>query len=242
MAKSNKNKVENKLRTIRLLIGGLVALLVVVVVVYGLFYSTGGPSGEIAEGSHYRIIDNPPSRRPGADITVTEFFSYYCIHCRNFDPLIEDFEKDLPSGANFVRAPVVFNPSWAIVAQAYLALETEGALERNHQRIFRAIHDNGKQFQSLDEMAQFVDGNGIAADDFSTAARSVEVRRRMARIDADQRKFGVASVPSLVVADKYVIDMSKGRKQSLEIALHLIALEQSSKSAGKRLTKSPSPN
>ena len=197
------------------------------VAIGGLLYSTGSVDGDdIVEGEHYEVVADAPRRRPGAPVTVTEFFSYGCVHCRTFDPLIEDWRRDLSEGAAFERVPVAFSPEWAILGQAYLALERAGALAQNHERLFRAIHDNGRQFLSASQLARFVDGHGISGQDFLAAYNSPEVRQVLARNEARQSRLGIASVPSLTVADKYRINMDVGRRQALEVADHLVALEQ----------------
>ena len=197
------------------------------VVIGGLLYSTGSVDGdEIVEGEHYEVVPDAPRRRAGAPVTVTEFFSYGCVHCRNFDPLIEDWREGLGDDATFERVPVTFSPEWAVLGQAYLALERTGALAQNHERLFRAIHDNGRQFLSAGQVADFVDGNGVSRQDFLAAYSSPEVRRALARSEARQNRLGISGVPSLTVADKYRINMEVGRRQSLEVADHLVALEQ----------------
>ena len=204
-----------------------IGLFVAGVVIGGLLYSTGSvDSDEIVEGEHYEVVADAPRRRPGAPVTVTEFFSYGCVHCRSFDPLIEDWREDLDDGATFERVPVAFSPEWAMLGQAYLALERSGALEQNHERLFRAIHDNGRQFLSAGQIADFVDGHGVSRDDFLAAYGSAEVRRALARNEARQNRLGISAVPSLTVADKYRINMDVGRRHSLEVADHLVALEQ----------------
>ena len=101
-----------------------------------------------------------------------------------------------------------------------------GRLAQNHERLFRAIHDNGRQFLSPGQIADFVDGHGVSREGFLAAYGSAEVRRALARNEARQNRLGIASVPSLTVADKYRINMDVGRRQSLEVADHLVALEQ----------------
>ena len=204
-----------------------IGLFAIGVVIGGFLYSVRSvDSDEIAQGEHYELVADAPRRRPGAPIMVTEFFSYGCVHCRSFDPLIEDWREDLSDGVAFERVPVAFSPEWAILGQAYLALERTGALEQNHERLFRAIHDNGRQFLSAGQIADFVDGHGVSRDDFLQAYGSAEVRRALARNEARQNRLGISAVPSLTVADKYRINMDIGRRQSLEVADHLAALEQ----------------
>ncbi len=221
---------KHKEKDVALLRNGILAavgIIVVGVIVYGTLYSTGATqSGAFVEGTHYVEVENPPRRRPTDPIVVTEFFSYGCIHCKNFDPLLDDWLPTLPEDVVFKRSPVAFSPAWAMLGQSYLALESVDALDANHRRIFRAIHDQGRQFASVDMIADFVDGRGVTKDEFMEAYNSTRVRRALATGDAHQRTFAIASVPTLVVADKYIINMDVGRRQALEVVDYLIALEQ----------------
>ena len=215
---------ERRIKAIRWSVLGAGILIVGVILVWGLLYSTGvSEGGAIVAGEHYRTVENPPRRRPGQSIVVTEFFSYGCVHCRNFDPLIEDWRDGLAEGVVFERAPVAFFAEWAVPGQAYLALLETDALEANHERIFRAIHDNGRTFLTASQMADFVDGNGVTRQEFLDAYNSPSVRRTLARNEARQRKLGVSSVPSITVADTYVVNMDVGRPRSLEVADALVA-------------------
>ena len=125
----------------------------------------------------------------------------------------------------FARTPVVFSPVWILLAQTYYTLEALDALDENHTRLFRAIHDNGRQFLSPDMIADFVDGNGVTREDFLRSFNSPAIRRKIAQSERDQRELQIASVPTLVVAGRYVIGMEVGRKRVLEIADQLIARE-----------------
>ncbi|MDA1076518.1 MAG: thiol:disulfide interchange protein DsbA/DsbL [Proteobacteria bacterium] len=223
MAKTRKDQIS----TIRTLIIVAVVVLVGGVLTWGVLYSTGVTEGsEIVEGTHYRTIENPPRRRPGDPIVVTEFFSYGCIHCKNFDPVISEWAANLPEGAEFRRSPVSFSPAWLVLAQAYLALEKSTALEQNHERIFRAVHDARRSFDTVDSIAEFVAGNGITREEFMTALNSSSTRRQLSMSETAQRRFSIASIPALVVGDTYVINMDIGRLEALEVASKLIAQMQ----------------
>ena len=228
MKASKRRTVQaRKVNRLRNGIIGFVIALAAAVVGYGLFYSVGGVDpGDIVEGEHYRLIEDPPRRRPEDPIVVTEFFSYACVHCKNFQPLVEDWVSDLPDDVRYERSAVSFSAAWAMLAKTYFALEQEGALEANHERIFRAIHDNGRQLGTLAEIADFVAGRGIERQAFVDAYNSREVRRKTADEDTRQRRLGIVSTPTVVVADRYAVGMEVGRRRALEIVDHLIALER----------------
>lgn len=217
---------DRRIARIRYAIVGFVALLVVGVLGYGLIYSTGITRGEFVAGEHYRELDNAPGPRPGEPLLVREFFSYGCVHCRNFDPQVERWKRGLPDDVRFERAPVVFSPSWALLAQTYFALEQLGALERNHDRLFRAIHDNNRQFLNVDAMADFISGNGATREEFLEAFNSPTVRLKMRNAEREQRELQVPGVPSLLVANRYMVGMNTGRRGALDVVDHLLEQER----------------
>jgi thiol:disulfide interchange protein DsbA len=226
------SRTDRKVMRTRNTIIAFVALIAFLVIGYGTVYTTGIAEGEYRAGDHYRVVDDPPRRRAGEPILVQEFFSYGCVHCRNFDPLVDDWLADIPEGTSFARSPVTFTPIYQLLAQAYYALESLDALEANHVRLFRAIHDNGRQFLSADMIAEYIDGNGATKDEFLRAFNSPEVRRSMRDTEAAQRDLVISSIPTLVVGGKYVINMEVGRKASLDVVNHLIALELGDEDSG----------
>lgn len=220
---SSRKTSDKKVTRVRLLIVGLAVVVGIVVLGYGTLYSTGFGEGEYLAGEHYRVIENPPRRRAGAPVVVREYFSYGCIHCRNFEPLLDEWRATMPEGSAFERSPVAFSPAWQLLAQTYFTLKRLDALEQNHMRLFRAIHDNGRQFPTPQAMADFVDGNGTTSADFLRMFNSPEVRRDLREADATQRNIVISSVPTLVVADEFVVNMDVGRKQALDVVDHLLA-------------------
>jgi thiol:disulfide interchange protein DsbA len=214
-----------RLRTLILAALGSIVAIVVAVGLYFVFQ----PVGEIAPGTHYSVLDGVDrSRNDG--VVVTEYFSYGCIHCRNFDPQIEAWRKTLPSDVRFERVPVAFSPDWRALAQAYYAAESLGILERNHQRLFSALHDARLNLTTVEALAQFFDGHGTDRESFRRAMNAPAVRRALA--DAEQRAQAtmIRSVPTLVVDDRYRIDAGElSRQQVLDVADQLIAKERAAR-------------
>lgn len=212
----------------RAIVGGVAALVVVLGGV-GLYYGAGVSVGETTEGEHYRVIEGAVTG--AGPVEVVEYFSYACVHCWNFDPLLQAFAETLPEGAVLRRAHVRYNTGLALLARAHAALAIHGAAARNHPRIFRAIHDRQRQFPSAEAIAEFVDGHGISGDALLQLMAAPRVARRVAADDAAAQAAGVVSVPALVVAEKYVVNMDVGRKQALAIAGELVRRELDARTA-----------
>jgi thiol:disulfide interchange protein DsbA len=215
----SSKKGQMRLITIRNGVIAFVVVVVAIVVGYGLLRSTAvDVSGEFVEGTHYRVIDGAVLATSGP-IRVTELFSYGCVHCRNFDPMVAEWVESKPDWIEFDRIPVTFSPVWAQLAQAYFALLSLDALEQNHARIFAAIHDNGKQFLSPEMIADFVDGHGVTREAFLRAYSSPEVSRAVTEAAARERRARVNGVPAVMVEDYYMVDMNNvPRKKAFEVA------------------------
>ena len=225
-------RTEEKIRLIRYVSIGFVALFVVLIAIVGIYYGTAvDVGGEAAEDSHYRLVEGArPSR--ARTVEVVEFFSYACVICRNLDPMIEAWRKTLPEGAGFRRAHVGFVGGADLLARAHVVLGRDGALEANHARLFRAIHDRNRQFTDRSRLADFLDGYGVERDAFLAAIDTPDVRRSVAGVDRAFREAGLFGVPSIVVADRYVVNMNIGFKQALDVVDQLVRRELEARQAG----------
>ena len=184
-----------------------VAVLIAVVAVYGIYYSLGFGSDE-----PYVTLDRPDG---SGDVEVAVFFSYTCPICQRFEESLEDWADGLPDGVTVERIHIASSPTNRMFAKAYVALDRHGAADANQRRIFRAIHERNRRFDTVDAIADFVDGFGI---DRATFLRTFASPRIAQRVSADEQKFislALLGVPAVVVDDKYVINMSGGRKQAL---------------------------
>jgi thiol:disulfide interchange protein DsbA len=220
-----QKKPDKRLMTIRNGVIAFAALIVVVVGGYGLFRSSAvDVTGEFVEGTHYRVIDGAAAVPANGPIRVTEFFSYGCVHCRNFDPMVNEWLGDVPKDVLFDRNPVTFSPEWGLLAQAYFALQATNALAENHERFFKAIHDNGKQFLTPEAIADFVNDHGVTRDAFLAALNSPATQRAATEAAKRERALHVNGVPYLTVADHYVINLDTvPRKRAFEVVDFLIA-------------------
>ena len=184
-----------------------VAVLIAAVVVYGIYYSLGFGVDE-----PYVALDRPDG---SGDVEVAVFFSYTCPICQRFEESLDDWTDDLPDGVTVERIHIASSPTNRMFAKAYVALDRHGAADANQRRIFRAIHDRNRRFDTADAIADFVDGFEI---DRATFLRTFASPRIAQAVSADEQAFislGLLGVPAVVVDDKYVINMSGGRKQAL---------------------------
>ena len=118
-----------------------------------------------------------------------------------------------------------------MLGRTYITLEALDILDENHTRVFRAVHDQRKQFLTAEMMADFIDGNGTDRDTFLEKFNSSEIRTAAAKMDSETRRYGVNSVPTLIVGGKYIVNMGLGRKLALDIVNHLVLKIQADETA-----------
>ena len=224
---AKKNSSANKVERTRNLILGVMGLLVAGFVLTTLYLGTGLSQNAVPEaGADYEVIDNVTLAQPARSLTVEEYFSYGCIHCKNFDPTLEEWLTTLPEDVQFQRKPTAFSRAWSVLAQGYYALEKADALEGNHEQLFKGIHNGGRVFSSGEAIADYLDSDELPAADFMRAFNSRDVARRLNRAEQDTRRVGIRAVPTLVVAGKYRVGMLNGEARALEVVDYLIEQER----------------
>ena len=188
--------------------------------------STGAAAQEqYQQGVHYDLIE--PAIHTGISdrVVVTEFFSYGCGHCYNFEPLLESFESRLPEGVVVQRTPVIWNnnPGMKLLAKTYYAVEVLDVFEPVHGAVFNTIHRQRKRLSSLEAVRAVFVENGVDAKDFDRAFGSFGIDSMVRQAAARTEGARVQGTPSLMVNGKYRIDTRQAGSQAnmLKIAAFL---------------------
>ena len=159
------------------------------------------------EGLQYVPIQPQPPVATGEEVEVVEFFWYGCPHCRDFEPTVSKWASGLPENVKFTQMPVMFGGPADLHAQVYYALQGMGELERLHQELFVAINSvdskGRKKMRSRDEVDAFLQENGVDMAKFNDSMNSFAVAAKVNRARALMRRYGVRSVPALVVDGRY---------------------------------------
>jgi len=178
--------------------------------------------------THYvKLTTAQGTSSPPDVVEVAEVFWYGCPHCFNFDPIVQNWEKNLPDGVNFIRLPVMWNPTNAIHARLFYTLEALGKLDDVHQAIFTEMHVNNNMLTDEAEIMAFVGERGISADDFKKTFRSFAVESKLKRAKNLTQRYRIQSVPVLVINGTY-LTTGKGIKNfddMLAVADELITRE-----------------
>ena len=178
-------------------------LLIVLALVFTPLVSV---AAEFKEGVEYTVVQKNASSRP----VVTEFFSYVCPHCYSFQPLMKELEQRHPE-VQFNKVPVAFlgKDMGPVLQRAYGAavlLKVEDTLT---PVIFDQIHNQKNMPKGISDIkATFVE-NGVTEKDFDGVINSFALNGMIAKFDKTTDKFDVHGTPTVIVNDKYELNMSE---------------------------------
>ena len=185
-------------------------------------------------GRHYEVLPVPVETGGGDAVEVVEVFSYACVHCYSFDPLIHAWQRRQPAHVRFERVPATFNPIWEQLARAYFTAVALGVTEALHMPLFEAIHVHRVDLRDDGLLARvFWRYADVEPDTFKAAFNSFGVDTNVRQAGALSRAYRITSVPTLVVAGKYRIeaDMAGNPERMLAVADFLVEKERSAAGA-----------
>lgn len=156
--------------------------------------------------SDYEFFDKPHATENSEQVVVYEFFSYACPHCFSFQPYMDDWISNQPDYVKLKRVHLNFYPNndtWKILQQAYITSELMGITEKSHLKLFNAIHNENKRFNSIEDLAQwFNDEIGVNKEEFLSTAQSFILDSNLRQSDNMGLKMQVTSTPTIIVNGK----------------------------------------
>jgi len=164
-------------------------------------------------GIDYEVLPTAqPTYGRGKQIEVAEVFSYACIHCSEFQPLVDAWLKKLPKDVRYEYVPAVFQPVWEHFARAFLAAKILGVQPRTHDLVFKAVHvDHAFNIGSLEEIADWYSSHGVNRDKFLATMKSPEVDAMLDRAKQFALRTGIQATPTIIVAGKYRVNVKADR-------------------------------
>ncbi|MCF2902920.1 thiol:disulfide interchange protein DsbA/DsbL [Pseudoalteromonas sp. OFAV1] len=165
-------------------------------------------AAQYEEGKHYETIDARASKKP----EVKEFFSFYCPHCNNFEPVVKELKTLLKEGVKFKKSHVNFSGPrdpeiQTILAQAYATANVLPQKDALVAAVFNHIHGKRARINELADMKDIFVSQGVTAEDFDKYYNSFSVRTMASKMARDQeyyqQKGALKGVPTFIVNGKY---------------------------------------
>ena len=160
-------------------------------------------------GTDYGIVTPPQRTDDPSKIVVIEFFSYGCPHCNAFNPSLTLWENRLPKDVRLEREAVIFGRQpWQKLAQIYYALQAIGKAEQLTPSIYGALHVEGVNWRTDQDILDWMAAHGVDHDQFARAFNSFSMRTYVTRGDQLATAYKVQSVPWIIVDGKYARPIS----------------------------------
>ncbi len=187
------------------------------------------------EGKQYTQVSETASKKP----EVREYFSFYCPHCRNFEPIVADVKTKLPADVSFEYNHVDFLRaastdvqqllSKGVVVAKQLGMEKKlmGAMF-NYIQVQRATISSEKDLRNVFVL------NGADGAKVDKLMKSFSVNSKAKSMKKHQESLtktrGLTGVPALVVNGKYRINIAELDKNNFQADLdnliaHLLTLD-----------------
>ncbi len=199
---------------------------------------------EFEEGTHYQRIAVPVATADPSRVEVVEAFSYACIHCKTFDPAMEEWRAEQGPGVDFQRLPAIFNSTWALFAQAYYTAEVLGVIDQVHTPIFKAIHEQGMDLRDPGAMALlFQTFAGVPRSEFDQVYYSFGVRSKLQQAQAKSRAYGITGTPTMIVDGTFRTDgqMAGSNAMMLQVVDYLVAKQAAARDIDLSAPEAPVP-
>jgi len=186
--------------------------------------------GEYKLGVDYFEIETPYPTDNESQVVVYEFFGYTCPHCFHFEPFINKWSINKPDYVTLKRVPLNFQPAWEIYQQSFLTAETMGIIDKTHNQLFKAIHEDHKKFRTIDDLATWYEKEtGTEKQAFLSTAESFILDSAQRKADNMGFKMQVTGTPSLVVNGKYkVSNKIRDKNRSIKVLTFLVEKEATS--------------
>lgn len=165
-----------------------------------------------SEGEHYTVISDEASAKP----EVIEFFSFWCGHCYNFEPLVKQMKTKLDPSVEFKKVHVNFMGFAGPDTQnaATRAMMIARAMKQDEKlvaAIFNYIHVQRSAITNLNDLRNIFIVNGVDADEFDKMAKSFAVNSMFQKNNKmiDKYRRHIRGVPNFIVNGKYQANFTR---------------------------------
>jgi thiol:disulfide interchange protein DsbA len=168
------------------------------------------------EGTHYKVIAEQATEKK----EILEFFSFWCPHCFNFEPLVKEIKTKLADDVEFKKVHVNFMGFTSTDIQddatkAMMVARELGKADELNQAIFKYIHVSRSAITGLSDLKNIFVVNGVEPDEFDKMISSFGVKSRLNMNNKSVQEYRkhVSSVPNFIVNGKYQATFTRDMKQ-----------------------------
>jgi thiol:disulfide interchange protein DsbA len=190
-----------------------------------LAFASGAALAQLQAGKDYSRVD-PPQPTEADKIEVIEFFWYGCGHCYRLESSLSKWSQTLPKDVVLKRVPAIPNEAWGQTAIIFYTLEAMGLLDKYHQKVFDAIHQDNLNLANRKVGDEWLAKQGIDVVEFNKVSKSFSVQAKMSRAKQLTSAYKISGVPAIFVAGKYGTsnELAGGPDQVLQVTDGLVSM------------------
>jgi thiol:disulfide interchange protein DsbA len=186
-------------------------------------------AADLVEGVNYKPLKpaQPTNVAPGK-VEVVEVFWYACGHCYLLEPGLAAWErKGKAANVELVRLPATWNDMLKTHARVFYTIEILGKPQL-HDEVFREMNVRGNRLETPEKIEAFFVARGVSKADFQKAFSGFAVESKLARAVDLNRRYRIASTPTVIVNGRYVTDagMAGSEEKLFELINALAAREK----------------
>ena len=153
----------------------------------------------------YKLVD-PPQTQPATvkGVEVLEFFNYACSHCYEFEPHLKIWLKNKPKNVEFRYVPAVFNERMIPLAKIYYALEEMALLEKLHDKVYFAIHQQQLNLTDRAILLKWLGEQAVDTKKFEAVFDSFSVNNKVQRASLMTRNYHIPGTPYVIIGGRYL--------------------------------------
>jgi protein dithiol oxidoreductase (disulfide-forming) len=175
------------------------------------------------ENSDFTRLAAPQQVDHPGKIEVTEWFGFWCPHCNEFEPILENWVRKLPPDVEMNYVPIAFYDQQVPLQRLFYTLQVLGLDRTLRPKVFAAIHEAHTPLDTGEAQADWAAQNGIDKKKYLDVYNSFSVQSNARRASSMAQAYGISSVPTLSVDGKYEV---LGSAKALTTLDYLIAQER----------------
>lgn len=174
-------------------------------------------SADFKEGENYKIISQTATEKP----EVTEYFSFYCGHCRAFEPIIKALKTNLLEDVTFKKNHVNFlgGKMGPALTNAYAAAEILQVEDKFADLVFNYLQVQRKKLNNEEDILDLFEQLGIDRQEAQSALQSFTVVGIASQMKRNTEKSAIRGVPAIIVNGKYEVNRGSVKDTKEFIAL-----------------------
>ncbi|MDO5686768.1 MAG: thiol:disulfide interchange protein DsbA/DsbL [Neisseria sp.] len=195
--------------------------------VLGIFATAA--HAEIKEGTDYVLLKKPIPQLNADKIEVTQFFAYFCIHCKNLDPVLLQHSRSFPQDTYLRNVHVVWDENAITMARIAAAVNASGTLYQANPAIFDAMFTRGadnRPTYNLNDPATFKSWAASKGAWGNAVVRAFDSPTNLAEAKNMEKmtfEYGINSTPQVMVGGKYQLNLSNNFAADMSRLDELIA-------------------